>query len=93
MEKRIKMVKEEHLVFNLIPPEDLSVPYEALAVLSYNEGFVPTPKFDREQFRLQAFNAKNKLEKCAISQAKKLEKNSNEEPLNDNDTHAALVIP
>ena len=93
MEKRIKMVKEEHLVFNLIPPEDLAVTYEALAVLSYGEGFVPTPKFDREQFRLQAFNAKNKLEKCAISQAKKLEKNSNEEPLNDSDTHATLVIP
>ena len=93
LEKRIKVVKEEHLAFNLIPPEDLAVPYEALAVLSYGEGFVPTSKFDREQFRLQAFNAKSKLEKCTISQAKKLEKNSNEEPLNDSDTHAALVIP
>ena len=92
LENRIKMVKEEHLVFNLIPPEDLAVPDEALAVLSNGEGFVPTPKYDREQFRLQAFNAKNKLEKCANSQAKKLEQNSNEEPLNDSDTNAALVI-
>ena len=42
---------------------------------------------------MQAFNAKNKLVKCANSQAKKLEKISNEEPLNDSDTNAALVIP
>ena len=55
------MVKEQHLVFNLIPPEDLTVPDEALAILSYGEGFVPTPKFNREEFQLQAFNARNKL--------------------------------
>ena len=70
--EKFKMVKEEHLVFNLIPPEDLAIPDEALAVLLYGEGFVPTPKVDKEHFRLQASNTKKKLEKCANSQAKKL---------------------
>ena len=87
------MVKEQHLVFNLIPPEDLTVPDEALAVLPYGEGFVPTPEFNREEFRLQAFNARNKLERCANNQAKNLQQDINEETWEDINSATELCVP
>ena len=59
-------------MFNLIPPETLDVPEESLAVLSYGESFVPTPNFNSFQFRVNAVNAKHKLEQLANVQAKKL---------------------
>ena len=77
------MVKEQNLVFNLIPPKDLTVPDEALAVLSYGEGYVPSPKFNREEFRLQAFNARNKLERCANIEVNNLQHDINEETPED----------
>ena len=87
------MVKEQHLVFNLIPPEDSTVPDEALAVLSYGEGFVPTPKFNREKFRLQAFDAMNKLKRCENNQAKNLQQNTNEETPEDINSATELCVP
>ena len=87
------MVKEQHLVFNLIPPEDLTFPDEALAVLSYGEGFVPTPEVNREEFRLQAFNARNKLERCANNQAKNLQQDINEETREDINSATELCVP
>ncbi|KAL5270915.1 hypothetical protein ACHWQZ_G001543 [Mnemiopsis leidyi] len=65
LQRRIELVKEENLVFNLIDSAEVEVPDAALAVLSYGEGFVPTPKFDDHQFRLEAHNAGNKLERLA----------------------------
>ena len=70
LQKRIDLVKEENLVFNLINPAEVEVPDAALAVLSYGEGFVPTPKFDDHQFRLEAHNASNKLERLANTLAR-----------------------
>ena len=70
MQRRIDLVKEENLVFNLIDPAEVEVPDAALAVLSYGEGFVPTPKFDDHQFRLEAHNASNKLERLANTLAR-----------------------
>ena len=93
LERRIEMVKEQHLVFNLIPPENLTVPDEALAVLSYGEGFVPTPEFNREEFRLQAFNARKKLEWCANNQAKNLQQDINEETPEDINSATELCVP
>ena len=57
---------------NLIDPVLLEVPDEALAALSYGTGFIPTPKFDQFRFRLDGYNAKNKLERFANEKGKSL---------------------
>ena len=72
-------MKEEHLVFNLLEPGEIEVPDAALAVLSYGEGFVPTPKFEDHQFRLEAHNAGNKLERLANTRARLIQEEVTED--------------
>lgn len=79
LEARVERVKRENLVFNLVAPEKLAVPDEALAVLSYGPGFVATPGFDQFRFRLDGFNARNRLEKLANDKSKKLKSVEEEE--------------
>ena len=61
VERRVRRVKEENLVFNLLDPEVLTVPDEAMAVLSYGDGFINNPSFDPLRFRRDGFTASNKL--------------------------------
>ena len=91
LERRISKVKEESLVFNLIPPDVLEVPDAALVVLAYGEGFVISPKFNEFQFRLDAANARNKLERLANQRKKILANGTLEEEIEENES--TLMVP
>jgi hypothetical protein len=91
LQRRINLVKEEHLVFNLLEPGEIEVPDAALAVLSYGEGFVPTPKFEDHQFRLEAHNAGNKLERLANTRARLIQEEVTEdEPASQEEQRLSL---
>ena len=73
MDARARMVKEEGMVINLIDSDKLHIPNEAFAVLSYDAGFVHPPTFNKLQYRLDGFNARNRLENYGNCQAAKLQ--------------------
>ena len=52
---------ESHSIINLIPKDKLEIPNEAIAVLVKGGGFVPTPKFDRDNFRIDSLNCSTRL--------------------------------
>ena len=56
--KRAKNALERNLVVNLT---SLEIPAYSIAVLSYGPGWIPCPRFDADQFKLDGFNAGNKL--------------------------------
>ena len=70
--KRKRLEARIEMVLNLVVPEKLAVPHEALAVFSYGPGFVPAPGFNQFRYHLDGFNAKNRLEKLANDQSQKL---------------------
>ena len=59
------MTENEHSVINLIPNDKVKIPESSLAILTKGEGFVPTPLFNRTQFRLDAQNCQNRLGKLS----------------------------
>ena len=83
-------------MINLIDPDKLRIPNEAISVLSKGPGFVPTPKFDREKFRLDATNCENRLGAAAIKTAAYNAQSSNDDTnqsLNEESALPLLKVP
>lgn len=55
--ERANSALERNLVVNLT---SLEIPLFSIAILSYGPGWIPCPRFDEDQFKLDGFNAANK---------------------------------
>ena len=61
--KAAKEIENQQSVINLISEDRVKIPESSLAVLTKGDGFVPTPRFNRNEFRLDAQNCQNRLGK------------------------------
>ena len=57
MKERAKTALDKNLVVNL---SDVKVPLYSVAILSHGPGWIPSPRFDECQFRLDGYNAADK---------------------------------
>ena len=57
IKERARSALQRNLVVNL---SDVEVPLYSVAILSYGPGWIPCPKFDEAQYRLDGYNAANK---------------------------------
>ena len=67
---RASFALENNLVRNLT---DIVIPAFSIAVLSYGAGWIPSPRFNVHQFRLDGMNAANKQEWAAVFNAEEHE--------------------